>query len=563
MGKLRGRDVQTSLVGEARQRAYMCSRIGLLASTLGVAFACSSPADCKGSSCAGDGSGNERVADAQVVYLVEEGEQIHVREIWVAPENVPQVILLLEGRDDVSSASLSVPAQVFLEEAPNDPKFAEQWGLEATQFYNPDGQDAWSLSLGEGVQVAVLDDGIFGNKDLNPAGGWDVMFTDQDRTEGLVPETTREQYRSHGGTHGTHVSGVITAQMNNRKAIAGAAPAASLLSIRTRDRPGSIDILRGIEQAARPDQFDLPYRVQVLNISLGMESVPYSSAVFAEISEIAVQNGLLVVVAVGNEAELSNPVTIPASVPNFLGVGSVNNAPGYPVSEFSERGFFVDLVAPGRGIVTTTRPGFFSSYKTVTASGTSLAAPHVAAAAALLFSHRGMNCREHELVWDRRRCAVEAARLIQATARPSPLEAWTEEKGAGLLQTLSALTISGDVQLPTPPQDLAVEWSVREASEEVIFRLSWSAPAEGEVNTYAVYRDGQRIAETEATHYQDTFPTDPSPGDLLYQVTAVNSEKGESYSPPLVHCAGPRYGEPVAYTCVQKNYTSTFFRPSG
>lgn len=250
-----------------------------------------------------------------------------------------------------------------------DPLRDRQWNLDAI---NADG--AHRISVGSGALVAALDSGVHSSHpDLagNVIDGRD--FIDGDHT----PDD------QHG--HGTNVAGIIVAHAENAIGVKGAAPGAKVLSIRVLDaqKRGNIDQeIAGIDAAVAAG-------AQVINLSLnpqlGLNTVvqllpgdPLVQAI-----DRAARAGVVVVASAGNDGvPLCNQ---PILASKILCVGAVNRA-GERAS-YSNYNVRVDLVAPGgdlqpdEAIVSAQRGGGFSAM-----AGTSQAAPHVAAAAALLVS---------------------------------------------------------------------------------------------------------------------------------------------------------------------------------
>ncbi|CAD6517802.1 Subtilisin amylosacchariticus [metagenome] len=216
------------------------------------------------------------------------------------------------------------------------------------------------------VGVAVIDTGIDStHPDLNVVGG--VNFA-------------KGNSWSDGNGHGTHVAGIIAAK-NNDIGVVGIAPDARLYAVRVLDNRGSgftSDVIAGVNWvAANADIID------VANMSLGgSQSNALNTAV-----ENAVSTGVVIVVAAGNENTDACSKS-PASAPNAITVSALNDIADNsnfddPFASFSNYGSCVDVIAPGVNILSTWKSG---GYNTI--SGTSMASPHVAGAAALyLASH--------------------------------------------------------------------------------------------------------------------------------------------------------------------------------
>ncbi|RVU33123.1 GlyGly-CTERM sorting domain-containing protein [Rheinheimera riviphila] len=231
------------------------------------------------------------------------------------------------------------------------------------------------LLLGTGIRIGVLDTGIdYTHPDLGGcfgdgckvAGGYDFYDNDAD------PIDT--------DSHGTHVAGIIAA---NGK-VKGVAPEATLYAYRVCAQycPTSY-IIQALERAADPDQNPLTQdALDVVNLSLG------GPGDLDDLSTIAANNasraGIVVVISAGNDGKKPNAVGSPGNAELAITVGASNQAD--QMADFSSRGpsasdlvFKPDVAAPGDFINSTT-PNNQHAYK----SGTSMAAPHVAGAAALL-----------------------------------------------------------------------------------------------------------------------------------------------------------------------------------
>jgi subtilisin len=212
----------------------------------------------------------------------------------------------------------------------------------------------WDATKGKGIYVAVIDTGIWPHNDLkgNLLGG--ISF---------VPG--QSWVDGHG--HGTHVAGTIAARMNG-SGVVGVAPSAYLYAIKVLSNGGSGNwswLMSGLYWMRKYHgcTFD------VANLSLGASSAP--AAVEAYVNYAAQRT--LLVTAAGNSG---GAVGYPAKYPRCLAVSAIDSSNTIP--SWSCRGPEVELCAPGVNIFSTI-PGNSYSYM----SGTSMAAPHVAGAAAL------------------------------------------------------------------------------------------------------------------------------------------------------------------------------------
>ena len=337
---------------------------------------------------------------------------------------------------------------------PDDPGFPIQWNLweEAAGIRAP---QAWEISRGEGVVVAVVDTGMTSHSELNSRvlPGYDMISEAETARDGNGRDTNPkdegdwvttdvcgiggEEVRS--SWHGTHVAGTIAAVANNNEGIAGVAPEAKLLPVRAIGACGGYasDVADAIIWAAGSQVSGAPvnpHPARVINISLGGDS-PTCSVTTQNAINIARNAGAAVVVAAGNSGSPATGIS-PANCQNVITVAAAGRdgvrAP------YSNYGSAVDVTAPGgditnedfEGIVSTSNDGLTvpgnEAYEFL--QGTSMAAPHVAGIAALLMSKEGSTYTP-EMVEER----------LKATARPLPVSC-VEGCGAGLVDAATALT---------------------------------------------------------------------------------------------------------------------------
>ncbi|WP_184753619.1 S8 family peptidase [Streptosporangium album] len=237
--------------------------------------------------------------------------------------------------------------------------------------------DAWKSGFdGEGVKVAVLDTGADEN---HP----DLAGKIADRHNFTADPSTQD---GHG--HGTHVASTIAglgaASDGRRK---GVAPGAQLIVGKVLDNDGSglySQIIEGMEWAATSG-------ADVVNMSLGGEATDGADPVSIALNTLTEQTGTLFVVAAGNAGE-EYSVGTPGAATSALTVGAVGADEA--LAPFSSRGPRLDggakpdITAPGVAIVAAraegTSMGAPADERYTAASGTSMATPHVAGAAAIL-----------------------------------------------------------------------------------------------------------------------------------------------------------------------------------
>jgi serine protease AprX len=269
---------------------------------------------------------------------------------------------------------------------------------------------------GQGVTVAVLDSGVQAVPGLDEPGqvvrGPDLSL-EVNSDQAMLADTFG---------HGTHMAGIIAAsdpvavdpktgapKTTDPSVQLGIAPDAQLLALKLATTDGSTDVsqvIAALDWVAQ-HRTDNGMNVRVVNLSFGTEAIqPYQVDPLAAAAEHAWRNGLVVVVSGGNDGQgagsLSNPaidpyvIAVGASDPNGLASGWVTPS----VADFSSRGTdarHVDLVAPGRSVVSFRAPGSSvdlehpeglvdgdTTGRLFRGSGTSQAAAVVSGAAALV-----------------------------------------------------------------------------------------------------------------------------------------------------------------------------------
>ncbi|MDD8020404.1 MAG: S8 family peptidase [Acidobacteriota bacterium] len=309
------------------------------------------------------------------VYVVQLERGVTVEDTLSALKNNPDVLyagpdyklhLCATPNDQLfqSQYALSNPGGVLV--IPGSPTGKPQADIKAT--------GAWDYVKGDpNMLIAVLDSGLdythpdLANKVIDH--GRDFINNDNDA------------YDDFG--HGTHVAGIIAAQTNNAEGIAGVAWNCRLLPGKILDASGEGDYSGLIEALIwAADYTNGPAKVGVINMSLGGTE---PDEVLEEALKYAYNKGIVLVAASGNEA---GPVVLyPAAYDNYclaVAASDYNDLIAY----FSNYGPEVDVAAPGVEIISTypvalTEPGYLPY---IFASGTSMAAPHVAGLAALIKS---------------------------------------------------------------------------------------------------------------------------------------------------------------------------------
>jgi len=252
---------------------------------------------------------------------------------------------------------------------PDDPLFEEkQWHLKRVGA-----PAAWEYSCGRDVTVAVIDTGV-ACWDKGPfSRGSDLAGTRCERGFDFV-NNRDEAADDHG--HGTHVAGTIAQTTNTGRGAAGLAFCARLMPIKVLTRQGwgtTANVAEGIRFAADEG-------ASVINLSLGG---PIKSAILEDAVDHALARGVVVVAAAGNSGR---SVGYPAAYDGVIAVSATDASD--KIAWFSSRGPQVTVAAPGVAVTqqTVCDGGKNKCELFGTFSGTSMASPHVAGAAALLMS---------------------------------------------------------------------------------------------------------------------------------------------------------------------------------
>lgn len=258
--------------------------------------------------------------------------------------------------------------------------------LESLPFVGADLVHARGID-GHGVTVAVLDSGIDA-KSPDFAGRIVAQQCFCDNFDGTGCCPNGEVVQSGDGAarddngHGTHVSGIVAG--GGVTAPRGLAPGARIVAVKVLDHNrafGSFtQIYRALEWILneRPD-------VRVINMSFGSWAVYAPSACDTAAVSIGMQDviaslrerGVLITASSGNQSDTAG-ATIPACMADVLAVGATSDVAD-EITPFTNSGPAIDLLAPGSAITAASRGGGFA-----TMSGTSMAAPHVAGAIALM-----------------------------------------------------------------------------------------------------------------------------------------------------------------------------------
>lgn len=261
-----------------------------------------------------------------------------------------------------------------------------QWGFGSTKLAF---ETAWNTNGfdGSGVRVAVIDTGV----QAQSGDHLDLFANVVAGKDFVTPDAASDFARRDGNGHGTHVAGII-AGVDNSEGVVGGAPLATIVPVRVLNCDGSgtyADVIAGILWAS--DSIATGGGgAQVINLSLGGSS---GDATLQTAIQTAVGRGVVVVASAGNCGtgcgSPPNTPNYPAVYDEVIAVGAIQ--PDGAKAWYSNNNTYVDVAAPGSHVISTysTDPNHKACSDEPAAgycylSGTSMAAPHVAALAALL-----------------------------------------------------------------------------------------------------------------------------------------------------------------------------------
>ena len=371
-------------------------------------------------------------ADIQPSNVQYIGETLRLSGLTDDPERAAEA---LQRQPEVLFAQPNYIRQ--LHSIPNDTSYSSQWHMDLIQM-----PQAWEINRGAaaGVTVAVLDSGLTTAQGTYAFQLWDgssfgIFGVSFDRTADFDHSRVRrgveftltgpwsfagEQLIWDAVGHGTHVAATIAEQTNNALAYAGIANGATLLPVKVCIGAWDLQLLLnalGGRVRVSPDfggcsdadvaqgiRYAVDNGAKVINLSLGGAApAPFMRVVL----EYAAKQGVFVAMSTGNSAEDGNPTNYPAAyAPLFEGVVAVGAVTrNRQRAVYSSFGPYVDLVAPGGAgnagpvndvwqvypnesdldIRRVVAPSF-TRYMGKAIAGTSMASPHVAGVAALLYS---------------------------------------------------------------------------------------------------------------------------------------------------------------------------------
>lgn len=350
---------------------------------------------------------------------------------------------------------------------PDDPGISHQWALDKVDAY-----EAWDITLGShDVIVGVLDTGIdWNHPDIAPniwsnSQGYhgynfidDNWFPMDDNVNGY--DDNGDWVANMYTYHGTHVAGIVGAATDNAIGVAGLSQV-RLMSVKVMNDSGEgtdSTVASGVRWATDNG-------AHVIVMSLGVEGISLS---LQNAVNYATSRGVVLVAAAGNSG--TSVLSYPAAFLNVVAVGATDELDSR--ATFSNFGSELDLMAPGVSIYSTQGGG---SYQYL--SGTSAAAPHVAAVAALMLTVNPALSPE------------DVGRILNETARDISRTGYDTGTGWGVVNAFNAVdavsepmvTITEYPESVSPNGTYSVTWLVSGGDPGTISEtyLQWGyAPGE-------------------------------------------------------------------------------------
>ena len=340
----------------------------------------------------------EQLHIAQIRFPASAGNSISASSVSTLLAEDPRIRFV----EVINNASSNLVTGTY---TPNDPAMAD---VEKAHPLTSTKVDlAWNYTTGdESIVIAFLDSGVDGSHSEflgRIVGGYDFVNDDEDPTD------------DHG--HGTHVAGILAANMDNAKGNVGVCPKCRIMPIKVLDETNSgtwFQIAEGVVYA-------VDHGARIVNLSLG--STQFSPTMEAAIN-YAAEHNVLVVAAAGNYG--SNSAFYPAAYDNVLAVAAVaQNNKAWPLSNYGD---YIDVAAPGQRIYSTARRADRQKDAYGFMSGTSMAAPIVSGLAGLLLSQEPT------------RTAHGIAQRIMATSDDLGHAGWDTTFGYGCINAYAAVS---------------------------------------------------------------------------------------------------------------------------
>lgn len=425
-------------------------------------------------------NGREYVSDEIIVKF--RGDREPFKVMKVPAGKVLEKTREYRQRGDVLYAEPNYLAYTQL--VPNDTYYNYQWHLDNSVYGGINMEEAWNISSGAGVTVAVVDTGIRKGTDLASTcfvSGRDFVNNDNNPTD--------------DNGHGTHVAGTIAQSTNNSLGVAGAAFNSCLMPLKVLDSQGS----GGYANIANGIRFAADNGAKVINLSLGGTA---DSSTLKDAVAYAYEKGVIVVAACGNDNQPN--CLYPAAYDDYvIAVGATRY--DETKAPYSNYGPSLDLVAPGGdlsvdqnnddygdGVLQQTFQirGWRITWGYYFFEGTSMATPHVAGAAALVLSNGNATTP------DEVRTALQETAEYKGTADRDSTYGW------GLVDAFAALGwVSGPKPNQPPVANAGLNQTVSDTDgngvESVTLDGSGSYDSDGTIVSYK-WSEGATLLDTTA-----------------------------------------------------------------
>jgi thermitase len=338
--------------------------------------------------------------------------------VAVEPGQEAQAIAELLARGDVAYATYNYEIKALGD--PNDPLYGNQWPLKHPQDHDIDAPEGWDIYTGSNnTTLAIIDTGV----DLDHPDLAAKIVTGK-TFHASYPVGTLPDDDSFIG-HGTHVAGIAAAIGNNGIGIAGVSWGARIMPLKILNSSGN----GGTYELSQAIRYAADNGARVINMSLGGSCGSGWPDVAGAVS-YALGKGVMLIAAAGNSG--SSPVMCPAAMSGVLAVGATNY--NDEIAYYSNYGSALDVAAPGDQVYSTLPGGTYGHE-----SGTSMASPHVAGLAALLFSYMPSLSN------------TQVSNIIEETADDFGAAGWDQFYGYGRINVGRALARIGLQTIPSQP----------------------------------------------------------------------------------------------------------------
>jgi len=405
-------------------------------------------------------------------------------------KSVPDMVEKYKRNPNVEYAEPDYIARASM--VPNDYFYDVQWNFDNDGYGGINMEEAWEISSGAGVIVAVLDTGV-AYEDYTEDG---IVYAQAPDLAGTTfvsgyDFVNNDEHPNDDEGHGTHVTGTIAQTTNNNIGVAGIAYNAYIMPVKVLDSSGSgyySWIAEGIRYATDNG-------AEVISMSLGG---PRPSRTLQNALSYAYSNGVTIVCSSGND-ESDNKISYPAAYDAYcIAVGATRY--DEEVTYYSNGGSSLDLTAPGGqiyiegtyemldqngdgywdGILQQTHDGIdYTKFGYYFYMGTSMAAPHVSGVAALLISEGVANTPD------------EVREALESTAEDKGPTGWDSDYGWGIVDASAALQwtatpnnppVAGEQVLTTDEDtNLAITLTATDIDMDQLIYSIVSGPSNGEL----------------------------------------------------------------------------------